>query len=387
MAIIQETNVNLATHVRDVLNAAGGSVSNDVTTFFKAGANIDMWSRYKPMVIAGIPFLNLWDKMDSTRYYYQGVEGKCGLSYDVYTDAGTFKSELVRGTTGWSYTPPKGGTSEPMRLGDFRRYCTTAINPLGAIPSNHIATRLPSGDSVQLDIGVNVPVGTTYNLGISDFYAGSIPFSDMYLGVYLVRKGDSTGRFITSENTIGTNGVMSIVFPLNYGEGGTYIAYMFLSSVVQDGINEKDGTFVSIGGTAMNGAGQEISIQAAGTLYTITAYASATANTKEYYYEVTLENKNNSSVTFKDVYMQIMHDMNDGNGWSPEGRAILLAEEVVVPANSSKVYDGSRNDHSAVFDTNGLNKSRYGIYAYSGTPQITGATQPIEPSEPMELSL
>lgn len=50
MATIPNTNVNLATNVRDVLNAAGGSVNNDLTSFFKAAAKINKYSRYKPYV-------------------------------------------------------------------------------------------------------------------------------------------------------------------------------------------------------------------------------------------------------------------------------------------------------------------------------------------------
>ena len=33
MAIVPDSNVNLAVNVRDVLNAAGGSVTNEVITF------------------------------------------------------------------------------------------------------------------------------------------------------------------------------------------------------------------------------------------------------------------------------------------------------------------------------------------------------------------
>lgn len=49
MAVVPDTNVNLATHVRDVLNAAGGNVTNDCLTFFQASANINEASRYKPV--------------------------------------------------------------------------------------------------------------------------------------------------------------------------------------------------------------------------------------------------------------------------------------------------------------------------------------------------
>ena len=49
MAIVPNTDVNLAGNIRDVLNAAGGSVTNDVITFFQTRANINMWAKYKPV--------------------------------------------------------------------------------------------------------------------------------------------------------------------------------------------------------------------------------------------------------------------------------------------------------------------------------------------------
>ena len=69
MAVIPNTNVNLATNVRDVLNAAGGSVTNDLRSFFKNAAKIDMWALFKPLVFFA-PFTDnypLWYKgiMDS----------------------------------------------------------------------------------------------------------------------------------------------------------------------------------------------------------------------------------------------------------------------------------------------------------------------------------
>lgn len=49
MAIVPNTDVNLAVNVRDVLNSAGGSVTNEVITFFQTRANINMWAKYKPV--------------------------------------------------------------------------------------------------------------------------------------------------------------------------------------------------------------------------------------------------------------------------------------------------------------------------------------------------
>ena len=44
MAVIPTTDVNLATKVRNVLNSAGGSVSDILSTFFSSSAKLNMWS-------------------------------------------------------------------------------------------------------------------------------------------------------------------------------------------------------------------------------------------------------------------------------------------------------------------------------------------------------
>lgn len=47
MAVIPSTNVNLATNICDVLNAAGGSVGSDgnVASFFTSEAKINKWAK------------------------------------------------------------------------------------------------------------------------------------------------------------------------------------------------------------------------------------------------------------------------------------------------------------------------------------------------------
>ena len=49
MAIVPNTDVNLAVNVRDVLNSAWGNVTNEVITFFQTRANINEWDKYKPV--------------------------------------------------------------------------------------------------------------------------------------------------------------------------------------------------------------------------------------------------------------------------------------------------------------------------------------------------
>lgn len=44
-----------AADIRDTLSAGGGIVSNDTTSFFQPAANINIWSRYKPLENEGAP--------------------------------------------------------------------------------------------------------------------------------------------------------------------------------------------------------------------------------------------------------------------------------------------------------------------------------------------
>lgn len=369
MAIIQETNVNLATHVRDVLNAAGGSVSNDVTTFFKSAAKLNMWSRYKPVVIANVPFINLWDNEA-----YKGDDEQCGITIPVYTSYTNLQTALKNNTGHfWSYTPPTGGTSKPMRLGDFRRYNTDAINPIGRLPSSLAVTRISGTDYLDLSVEVNVQSGHPTNLGLADFTVNSINLSDMYLGVYLVRKsGGKSDYFRTFTKPIGEESTLDMRIPLTYDEGGTFMAYMFLSSV-QQGTTANNGTFVSL-----NKAGEEVKIVGAGTTHVISVipYVSAVGS-KEYTVEVYLKNNGSSSVTFENVYVRVKY-----NG-QVEGTAQLVTSSQVVAANSEVTLTRTFT-HSKAFDYNGLESGMFSIYAYSETPAVTGNENYFEAPAPEE---
>jgi hypothetical protein len=110
MAIVPNTNANLATNVRDILNAAGGSVSNDLTSFFKSAAKINMYAKHKP-----IPYNQLFDLTDAQ---IRNSRGGLTIGSPTYADLPNDKP--------WAYTLPAGGSTQPFRLGDFRGYQTDA---------------------------------------------------------------------------------------------------------------------------------------------------------------------------------------------------------------------------------------------------------------------
>lgn len=380
MAIIQETNVNLATHVRDVLNAAGGSVSNDVTTLFKKDAKLNMWSRYKPVVIANVPFINLWSSTSAGNYAYMGDNLDCGIEIPFYSDYTKLQTALKNNSGHfWSYTPPTGGTAKPMRLGDFRRYNTDAINPIGSLPGTFRAVRGGSGDTVEISVEVTVENNSTYNLGISDLHVNQIALSSMYLGVYLIPKNTNKNQayFRTFNTKIGTNRSFTMTLPLTYGDGGTFIAHLFVSSLAQGDDLQSGGTLASL-----NKPSQEVNVKAAGTNYVLIASGYVTqAGGKEFNYEVTIYNDSGSSTTFQNVYVRLQHYI-DGT-WQNEGNPILIEDSVTI-ANGNKVLLTGTGTHSTSFSLNDLESGYYRIYAYSTTPSVIGDPSYIEPPSPEE---
>lgn len=215
MAIIQETNVNLATHVRDVLNAAGGSVSNDVTTFFKAAAKLNHWSKYKP-----VRYPEDFPSMDE---YWKASDGNCGFtpkSTSVYTEIPSYMDGEMNG---WTYNLPRGksGTiNEPMRLGDFRGYDTDAVPMISnffvpdRMSNQQTSAKFTATAMVASEGGTSV---TLADLALGNYYAG-----------VLVRDSSGTIKKIIIGSSL-SGGTFTVEVPCYDITAGTYTCYPFIS--------------------------------------------------------------------------------------------------------------------------------------------------------------
>lgn len=374
MAIIQETNVNLATHVRDVLNAAGGSVSNDLTSFFKSAAKLNMWSRYKPVISKTLFFtLSEWKGTG-----YRGDNDDCGITIPYYTSPSAIRTALADGKAMWSYNIPAGGENAPFRLGDFRGYNTDAVNPIGELADKYYLRSTNTG--YEFDIQVEVVAGTQekdHNLILSDFKANKISLTDMYLGVYMVPKSGSGYFFGTSSTKLGSADSITMTLKGSSGTTGAYTAYPFLASTSQAD-SENDGTFVSI-----NKLGQIINIISSASIYTFDVYSTWNSANTSFAYEVTANNNNSTAVTFQNLTLHLVWATSEANlyGGNYTGTTSrLLASSVSVPANSFERYESSwnytRND--SYF---------YGVYVSSTSPQVTGDLMPVEDDPNIEYTI
>lgn len=121
--------------IRDTLNAGGGSVNNNVASAFKSAANINKWSKHKPVKLA----VNFCQDFDSSAPNYDADWWKakystCGLSipFQPLTEnqLNTLAYSAYNGSLdNYTYLLPTGTASEPFRLGDFARYNRNATEP------------------------------------------------------------------------------------------------------------------------------------------------------------------------------------------------------------------------------------------------------------------
>lgn len=119
MAVIPNSNVNLATNIRDVLNAHGSSCTNDVISFFDSRAVINQWSFRKPYSSDD----DMFKLSDSQiRNINCGFDIN-GAQMGSYTQLPT---KMDGNMNGWVYTRPSGGQYSPYRLGDYVGYDTDA---------------------------------------------------------------------------------------------------------------------------------------------------------------------------------------------------------------------------------------------------------------------
>ena len=125
MAVIKSSNIVLSSDIGSVLNAAGGSVNiNQPATFFTSAANINPFSKKKPVILeqsfcqdldSSQP--NYIEKWWRDKYWWFGFKPITPNDNVAY---------FYQNNINWEWNPPTGGSTAPMRLGDFRGYKTDA---------------------------------------------------------------------------------------------------------------------------------------------------------------------------------------------------------------------------------------------------------------------
>lgn len=342
MAKVGTSNVKVQ-EIGSILNAAGGSVDvNKPATYFSTNAKLNMWSRYKPMVI-NLNFVDLWDKRDATKYYYQGSDGMCGLNIPEFTSPSAFKAALIDGSYKWLYRLPVGTEDEPLRLGDFRRYNTDAQCPIGEIGE------LILKDDYSIDINVDVGVSdAAYNLTLSDFVLHDIKMSDMYLGAYLYQSA-SRYRFSTSPTPIGNQESISFTVKADSNFTGKFKVFAFLSTLSQANGEQSGGWFY---GLPIENNGNEVEIKPAGSGLTYFCGGSYEQGLGWYEVYVEVNNKKDYTEVISELYIGFQVSMDYGKTWQNAGSSTEVTMGKNISISPKSVWTETKSGTRTAFNEN-----------------------------------
>jgi len=121
--------------IRDTLAAGGGSVNNTMSSLFTEAANINKWSKHKPVKLP----VNFCQDFDSSAPNYDADWWKAkGTTYGISVPYQPLSESALRhlayrayngDADNYTYLIPTGTSSEPFRLGDFAGYKRYATEP------------------------------------------------------------------------------------------------------------------------------------------------------------------------------------------------------------------------------------------------------------------
>lgn len=195
------TNITTA-----LISSTIGLASNDVGTLCKS-SNVNKWSKYKPVSFASNSPITLAN-IQYTNYGFN-------IPYTADNSDGSL------GTT-WTYIKPSGGSSSPYRLGDFRLYNHSSVQPFSTVIPNSVATS-GGGENVKLIINSVASDNVSFN----DLF----PTASNYFGVCIVR---GTQIFYkTASTTIANSGTTIMINDSSLTTtAGSVTVYLFVTGSI-----------------------------------------------------------------------------------------------------------------------------------------------------------
>lgn len=315
--------------IMDTLNANGGKVSS-WEGMFKAAANINPWSKHKPIQLADT-FVQDFDssKPHYKKDWWKGADGLCGFDLSSAKTSGfdTLVSLYDNATNGWNYGPVYGqGT--PLRQNDFAQYYPAAEPLVRAFSSPTDIFQNEKGTAY-----ITIPASNTYTIWWSDFPA----LKDYYFGILLYRSSSDWQR-ITASNSIG-NGGLSVEFDPAKLTVNKYTIYPFISKNKYTS-QAQGATGGDIIYTLPDVKKVEITIKSVSSELTILVVTSRDVVNKSIVWSVSVTNNNDSAVQVNNnslKFQDVGYELEEETG----NVTTVNFNNATVPANASSYIIGS----------------------------------------------
>lgn len=229
--ILPSNNLKVA-DIRDTLNANGGVTDNDFGSMFGTGAHINKWAKKKPTVYG-----KAFEKGNEEPAIWQAENGLCGFKEEsvLFTDVDAMVS-AIRENAVYVYEHPKGGSSSPFRIGDFRGYYAGAMSPIWSFDYSGQIYANDAGSSSVFTLMGNGDVDRSVNLTLADLLGdGVTSVSQWYFCVVVTN--DSGNVVLTSKGGQlgpGADFVKDVVVTQKQlGVTGVYVAYAALCDAAE----------------------------------------------------------------------------------------------------------------------------------------------------------
>lgn len=320
MAVIGITDVTMSS-IRDILNAAGGSVNNDLVSFFSANAKINHWAKYKPVRYEG--------DFPSRDTYWKAYDGNCGFTPLQLTSYTQIPSKMDGAMNGWIYNLPTGGSKYPYRLGDFRGYDTNANPMVYSLNVPAQASNQFTSATFRVDAIVSPSGGTSVTLA-------DLSLGNYYAGVLVVNGSGTIKKVAIGDSVSGGSFIVNV--PCYDLTAGTYTCYPFISA------NKTVGSTGDKFYTLPNVQAKTITIVTSNFSIAILA-TRATNGSKTVNYTISITN-GSSAVTWTNNAYKLRFFGNDFSLAQQSGEKFGSLSNINVAANTTTTVTGSITDIS-----------------------------------------
>lgn len=319
MAQIPSTSVSMDT-IKTTLTDYGGSVSNDLLSFFTSGANINPFSKHKPVRLSA----DFAQDINSSNSNYDAdwwgsTDGNCGFTPKSVASLALLVTEMEKGDemNGWVYNLPTGGGTAPFRLGDFAKYLPSA---------KPFSYSLSMPETASNQFSSNTFYVTALGNALNDNSISWADFSTLknyYFGVYLVRQENTANTVrVTGTSTLEGGGA-AVEVRSGLMLTGTYKVYPFIA---QNKIGQTDSDSANYYYTVpMLSVG---TIKIVASYITVMITATLDTSLQQISYTVKVKNDSTAAQTFNTNTMWLRY----------YGKS--LTDTLVIPEQKASLSDG-----------------------------------------------
>lgn len=335
--------VNQKTDVQYVLT---GSTSGSVAlSALCTHANINIWSKYKPV---------RWSGTTRTSTWWKGYHSNCGLEPFFVNDAVDLPQYIDGGRNGWTYYAPTGGTY-PYRLLDFNGYNHNAQAPVRGFRIGPTTVSNRSGST--FGAWIMAVIASDNELNFSDI-------NDMQNGFFAIacfRSGSNYPTVVVNDVRMGTEGETAIEVDCGGWTTGTYTIYPMMA-------NSRDGDWFY---TIPNTTYSTLTVQSNAQIIAITVVSKTIQNRTTARIGVLIQNNGSSSVTLtNNSWRTRPYTEGEDNPLTSDDNSGSLSD-VTVAANSSESIQFTATMTRTAYEAGCILYVWFNSGAYRGDAQLT----------------